>query len=109
MSQLIYFESVRLVGAVEIEIILLKTKEFRGTPWPSKVLKGEDGNPYCPLIAPRKQAMKSHPALCCSSWSSRTFSSDRRIVKDRVIRYANGEILIAICTDSAFFVDVSFF
>jgi len=54
MSQLIYFESVRLVGAVEIEIILLKTKEFRGTPWPSKVLKGEDGNPYCPLIAPRK-------------------------------------------------------
>jgi len=41
MSQLIYFESVRLVGAVGIEtIILLKTKEFCGAPWPSKVLKG---------------------------------------------------------------------
>jgi hypothetical protein len=53
--------------------------------------------------------MKSHPALCCSSWSSRTFSSDRRIVQDRVIRYANGETLIATCTDSAFFTQVDYF
>ena len=53
MSQLIYFESVRLVGAVGIEtIILLKTKEFCGTPWPSKVLKDKDGNPYCPPYCP---------------------------------------------------------
>jgi len=30
----------------------METKEFCGAAWPSKVLKGKRGNPYCPLNAP---------------------------------------------------------
>jgi len=30
----------------------METKEFCGAPWPSKELKGMEGNSYCPLIAP---------------------------------------------------------
>ncbi len=30
----------------------MKTKEFYGAAWPSKVLKRKEGNSYCPLIAP---------------------------------------------------------
>jgi hypothetical protein len=29
-----------------------KTKEFCGAAWPSKVLKGKEGDPKCPLNAP---------------------------------------------------------
>jgi hypothetical protein len=44
-----------LVGAVGIETTnLMETKEFCGAPWPSKVLKRKERNPWCPLIAPRK-------------------------------------------------------
>jgi hypothetical protein len=31
----------------------METKEFCGAAWPSKVLKGKRGNPYCPLNAPK--------------------------------------------------------
>lgn len=30
----------------------METKEFCGAAWPSNALKGKEGNPYCPFIAP---------------------------------------------------------
>ena len=35
----------------------METKEFCGAPWPSKVLKRKERNPYCPLIAPKASTM----------------------------------------------------
>jgi hypothetical protein len=34
------------------------TKEFCGATWPSKELKRKERNSYCPLIAPKKSAVK---------------------------------------------------
>ena len=30
----------------------MEIKESCGAAWPSKSLKGKEGNPYCPFIAP---------------------------------------------------------
>jgi len=37
---------------------VLETKEFCGATWPSKELKRKERNSYCPLIAPKKSAVK---------------------------------------------------
>jgi hypothetical protein len=34
----------------------MEIKEFCGAPWPSKVLKRKERNPYCPLLPQRMYA-----------------------------------------------------